>query len=267
MKPPLIISHKNCLDGSAAAAVVKRRYPDAEVVFKNYGEPPPDVIGRDLYIVDFSFPVEVMRELKEKAKEVTWIDHHKTALEVREQLGWGKLAMEECGATLTWYELGVGSMPPILPYIKDRDLWQWQLPDSKEISEALKEKYLGQDAPPFDLQQDPKALIARGRQLLAEMRSRVAANCTKIRTISLDGYKVAAINCMSDISETGDLAVQKLGYSIAMMYWHNGFHWIYSLRGKDVDVSAIAKKRGGGGHTLAAGFHSTALLPELIGAT
>lgn len=266
MTNKIIISHKNCLDGAAAAAVVKRRYPASEVVFRNYGEAPPDVKGRDLFIVDFSFPAETMRKLKEEAASVTWIDHHKTALETQAELGWGKLSMEECGATLTWFELGIGSMPPILPYIKDRDLWQWSLKDSKAISEALKDKFLSLGSPPFDLDIDPQSLVEPGRELIRKMEERVKSNCNKIQVITLDGHRTGAVNCYTDISETGDRLVRELGYSAALMYWHSGKHWVYSLRGDTVDVSVMAKKRGGGGHVKAAGFHSTSLLPELTSA-
>ena len=49
------------------------------------------------------------------------------------------------------------------------------------------------------------------------------------------------------------------------MYWREKDHWVNSLRSKSptVDVSAMAKKRGGGGHAQAAGFTTLNLLKEL----
>lgn len=37
--------------------------------------------NEQIYIVDFSISSEEMRELLKITKDITWIDHHKTAIE------------------------------------------------------------------------------------------------------------------------------------------------------------------------------------------
>ena len=67
MPRPLCIYHKNCLDGKAAAAVVLRRVPDAELLPMQYREPTPTVEGREVYMVDFGLPNASMHKVGESA--------------------------------------------------------------------------------------------------------------------------------------------------------------------------------------------------------
>src|SRR5262249_44090032 len=95
--------HANCTDGAAAAAVIKRKHPGAQCFAMNHGDPIPiEVAKKRLFIVDFSFDPETLQRLKEKASEVRWYDHHKTAVPTRQQLGWGIVELSESGASLAW---------------------------------------------------------------------------------------------------------------------------------------------------------------------
>jgi len=52
---PLVIYHAGCPDGVTAAWVVKKRFGDVDLHPGRYGEPPPDVTSRDVYVVDFTY--------------------------------------------------------------------------------------------------------------------------------------------------------------------------------------------------------------------
>lgn len=75
---PLVIYHSNCADGFTAAWAV-RQAMDAEFYPGVHGEPPPDVTGRDVILVDFSYQAAVLQEIRKKARSILILDHHKSA--------------------------------------------------------------------------------------------------------------------------------------------------------------------------------------------
>lgn len=66
---PLVIYHANCADGFTAAWAV-RQAMDADFHPGVYGEPPPELSGRDLVLVDFCYPPAVMQALQWKARSI-----------------------------------------------------------------------------------------------------------------------------------------------------------------------------------------------------
>jgi hypothetical protein len=65
---PLCIYHHNCADGFGAAWVFKR-WADREFDFHPgvYQNEPPDVTGREVYLVDFSYKRPVVEKMLETA--------------------------------------------------------------------------------------------------------------------------------------------------------------------------------------------------------
>ena len=53
------IYHGNCADGFGAAWVVRKAIGEIEFHPGTYGQPPPDVTGKDVVMVDFSYKPEV----------------------------------------------------------------------------------------------------------------------------------------------------------------------------------------------------------------
>lgn len=86
---PLCIYHGNCADGFTAAWAVWKRFGDSFDYHAGvYQNPPPDVGGRHVVLVDFSYKREVMRAMRGhggymngKARSVLVLDHHKSAAE------------------------------------------------------------------------------------------------------------------------------------------------------------------------------------------
>ena len=132
--------------------------PGAELVPVNYDEPPPDVRGRNVYILNFSYKAPVLQEMARPASHVVVLDHHATA---KENLAgiltdlellrhgspglYGKFDMDHSGAMLAWMYFFPQQPPPILvQYVEDRDLWRFQMPKSREVSAAIRSY-------PFDL--------------------------------------------------------------------------------------------------------------------
>ena len=260
----LCIYHSDCIDGAAAAAVVVKKYPDIELIPAKHGDPAPQNLeGKRVVIVDFSFSVETLTEMRSKAAEFLWFDHHKTALPACQALGAGVIDLNESGATLTWKQLFPNTpVPQILQYVRDKDIWLWELPESREVSADIREtddiynpanpiwkKFLdGISTEEF------QAMVARGKHSRRLLKDRLIGAGKRGFPITLDGHKGFAVNWTGDSSELGEYIYQELKYPVAAIFSYDGKQWSFSLRSNTVDVSEIAVKRGGGGHAGAAGF-------------
>ena len=79
---PLVIYHGNCADGFSAAWCFWDAYKDGYEYYPGeYQKAPPDVTGRVVYLVDFSYKSFVIEQMLETAQCIIVIDHHKSAIE------------------------------------------------------------------------------------------------------------------------------------------------------------------------------------------
>jgi uncharacterized protein len=254
----LCIYHADCADGFGAALVVYSLHGDlCEYIPAHYGDSPPDVTGKDVIIVDFSFKRMTLLNMKVQAKSLIVLDHHKTAESELKNLAFCKFDMDRSGAVMAWEYLFPGKdIPMLLRYIEDRDLWRWSLGHSKAVS-----AYLSSIERDFAIWEqllcDSYLLscIRKGESILGYQDQCVkrALSAEPLR-MKICGYDVPALNVTHLISETiGRLAE---GEPFGVGYFDTSTHRIFSLRSCDgsVDVSEVAKRMGGGGHERAAGF-------------
>ena len=69
-KKIIIIYHSNCLDGFGSAYIAWKQFgEDADYIPAHYGNSPPDVKDKKVYIVDFSYPREVLLKMAEDAAQ------------------------------------------------------------------------------------------------------------------------------------------------------------------------------------------------------
>jgi oligoribonuclease NrnB/cAMP/cGMP phosphodiesterase (DHH superfamily) len=268
----LCLYHKNCTDGLGAALAVHEwlkeqgRLGDCEFQPVQYGDTPPDVAEQDVIIVDFSFPRDILLEMEKKSSSLIVIDHHKTAQAELGDLDFAIFDMDKAGCILTWEYLFPDTPPPLLfEYLQDRDLWRWELPQSRELSAALRSH-----KPDFDVWENflsPKAvkdLKGEGVAILRYQQSHVdMVLADKPATAEIGGHNVPCINTTTLISEIGNELAR--GQPFAAMYFDLPDKRVFSLRSDEngVDVAEIAKQYGGGGHKHAAGF--TVQKPPVIG--
>lgn len=105
---PLCIYHGNCADGFTAAWAIHRKFGnDFDYHAGVYQDPPPDVTGRDVLLVDFSYKREVLRDMARTARSVLVLDHHKTAADdlfedTRTGDGPAVMRMDDWTGPLTW---------------------------------------------------------------------------------------------------------------------------------------------------------------------
>lgn len=273
----LIIYHAikpgiDCPDGISAAWVALQKYPHSELLGHSYGEDLPNIDAYDeLIIVDYRFKRDVLEQWRSQGKQITVIDHHKTALNDLSGFSGAIFDMNESGATLTWKTLFPGlPVPAWLQYVKDRDLWNFELPYSEEIHEAISDngRSLEQIKEYCTLSQEQltRLFAKKGEKLLAPKRKRIAELAETSEEIEVKRHKaISAVvpeaegRLISDLASFIYKMYPELDFALIATHYRekqpNG--WGLSFRsdkkGSNFDVSAIAKQFDGGGHHNAAG--------------
>lgn len=263
---PICIYHGNCADGFGAAWVFKR-WADREHDFHAgvYQNPPPDVEGRDVYLVDFSYKRAVVEQICEKATRVVLIDHHKTAIEdlaplIESRRIEALVNLGKSGATLAWewfHGHGTTDMPQLLRHIEDRDLWRFALNGTREIQANV-------FSHPYDFEVWDRLMERPVEELIAEGKAIERKHFKDIhellgvvtRKMAIGGYVVPIANLPYTLTSDAGHALCTPGTPFAGCYWDTPEGRVFSLRSTDdgIDVSEIAKQYGGGGHRNASGF-------------
>jgi len=131
-----IYYHRVDWDGIFSALIARefleKKGLSVELEGWTYGDEVPgvtDILGKysSIYMVDISFPSEVMLGLHESSR-VTWIDHHQTSIKDSELSGYSKMAgLRRDGLAaceLTWEYLHPGKeCPMIIQYLGAYDVW------------------------------------------------------------------------------------------------------------------------------------------------
>ncbi|MDE2097119.1 MAG: phosphohydrolase [Patescibacteria group bacterium] len=289
MSKILCIYHGNCDDGFAAAWTLRAALGSQHVEFYPgvYQQEPPDVRGRDVVMVDFSYKKPVIERMSADANSILILDHHKTAYD--DLVGypspplwcaWYGIAhddvplsktlrttaqfdMERCGATMAWDYFHGADRPEFLSYIEDRDLWRKALPDGDAFTMALRS--YPQDFEVWDrlVKDGPYQLISEGKTILRYYRLRIEElkrHRYRARFHPSDQRQATdeGLICNAPYAFASEVAgelAEESGTWGACFFEVEAGKFQYSLRSRgDYDVSAIALRFGGGGHKNAAGF-------------
>lgn len=276
MTPDICIYHGNCQDGFGAAWAVWKRFGDAVEYFPGiYGQPAPDVLGKTVVMVDFSYKRPVIEAMAKDAARILILDHHKSAAEdlagIPAPPTWFEFFigcegvsavfdMERSGAGLAWdYFHPETPRPRLIQHIEDRDLWRFKLPCTREISADLFSR-------PYDFETydrmaelaeiNPAIMVNGGEAIERKLQKDVAELLgVMTRRMVIGGVSVPVANLPYTMASeaAGKLAE---GEPFAACYFDGADARTFSLRsrGDGMDVSEIAKRYGGGGHRGAAGF-------------
>ncbi|MDI1231785.1 MAG: DHH family phosphoesterase [Methylobacter sp.] len=263
----LVIYHADCLDGLGAAwSAFCQLGSQVRYIPASHGDTIPDFEqGAILYILDFSYPPQLLVDAAAKAGQIILIDHHITAMEqcddffksqpLPENLS-VNFDMSRSGCVLTWQYFFPDREPPqILLHIEDRDIWHFKLDGTREITTALFERM------PINFAEigaiDLAELLAVGRIQLAQFTGMVNRLAKSAHSVTVAGRVGLAVNAPSLFSsDLGHVLAEKSG-TFGMTYQYNGRkqQWHFSLRSiGDYDVGHLALSFGGGGHKNAAGF-------------
>jgi oligoribonuclease NrnB/cAMP/cGMP phosphodiesterase (DHH superfamily) len=267
MTDRVVLYHANCIDGFTAAWVCHHVYGDtAEYLESQYGDPPPDVTGKDVTIVDFSYPRAVLLEMRDKAESLQVFDHHKSAAADLAGLEFCVFDMHRSGAAIAWDMLRQGERRPLLiELVQDRDLWRWKMSASKELNAWIQTRprdFCEWYRVAWQLEDDREVTLAKGmrlaeqgRAILAHIDAYVQSTAKNARVLRFWGHAVPFINAPGLMASEliGELA-KTAPFAVGWFQRADG-RYQYSLRSRgDFDVSKIAERFGGGGHATAAGF-------------
>jgi len=255
----MVIFHGDCSDGFGAAWSAWKLLGDRATYHPSkHGEPIPDVRGRNVVVLDFSYDNATTKRLISEAKGFLIIDHHKSAMVDLHDISCARFDMTHSGAMLAWKFFHPGKEPPrMIRHIEDRDLWKWEIPYSREFVAAF-------DMVPFEFEEydkylDDSAVDAaqeRGAHILAYNKTVIARSIKRAAPRSIGGKSVLVVNASHLISEIGSALGPRCDFALLWWWDHRTCQVRASLRAhhEDADVSEVAKRWGGGGHRKAAGF-------------
>ena len=266
----LVIYHGSCFDGWTAAWAALHRFPGAELHAGKYGVAPPDVRGRRVVIVDFSYPRDVLLRMHADAEWLRVYDHHKTAQADLEGLDFCVFDMERSGAGIAWDEFGEWPRPPLVDIIEDRDLWRFRLPETKHAMAYIATQDYTLDNWDRLAGMTARDLAEKGASIqeYIDRYGKLAREQVRIEYvggIQMPTINVPYMNCSDHVNGLlgSDHGYPELGpAAVAAGYFRRADgRWQFSLRSlAPFDCSEIAKSYGGGGHAQAAGF-DVAVLP------
>lgn len=292
--PVVVVSHAPCIDGTASALVfyicrrsgilpvATRFIPTRHGYTASLIETTKDC---SVYMVDFSLPKKDLLELKKKAASLQVLDHHVTAQNELKGLDFCLFDMSRSGAQLALdyvnatfgaeidLQQAYPSLRLLIDYVGDRDLWRFALPDSKLINHAISTLPLFNDEETADevfsvwltyaaLPEDKflERTKTEGELVARKLETVVTTACSWAVVGQLLGRTefVPIVNIIPQyVSETLNRILVESQAPYAIGWYFDGNKYVYSLRSLGtVDVSAIAKQYGGGGHASAAGFLS-----------
>lgn len=278
MTPVACIYHKDCIDGTTAAAVVLRKFPQARffpVGHSHAEEELAEIFAQidsstHLYIVDTVHGIE--RALAQ-GNQVTVLDHHISEHERVAAIAQGNTNLEyvfdntKSGASLTWsFFFSDEPVPQLIAHVEDIDLWLQKFGDQTEhVANYLSLIRNDPAAISALLSADIETIYKQGALLTQHMRMEVK------RYVELDpimlsfgAYTAPAFNITNYQSQCGNELATSRDEAVAM-YTIRGDIVRFSFRSQDGHTPSaldLAQTLEGGGHRNAAG--ATMLLRDFI---
>lgn len=294
----LILYHADCLDGFGAAMVARMNLgADHDYVPVQYDEPEctVPVAGRDVFILDFSYPAQEMNRILREADSVVWLDHHETAFKrwcpnhehdrfTQDEFCYINpvschivLDKNRSGTMLAWNYFYPASFAPIMiELLNDQDLWQFKyaatkpfiayLASRERTFEAWLRVYVRTTSDHgYDENQELLERCTIGGVLLEE-RERQIESILKLKQKCFiwdaEKERVAEgliANCPAFLrSDVGSRLAEMSGtYGATWFVQANGMAKV-SLRSRgEFNVEELASQYGGGGHKKASSFYTS----------
>lgn len=263
------IYHRDCIDGTAAAAVLLRKYPNAVFIplaHRHTTEEMRSVLTAvtgtaHVYLLDASF---MLAELLERDIKVTVVEHHMSEHEYITTLShtWPNLQYifnnERAAAILTWQHLfPEESVPELITYIEDIDLWNNAYGDvSKHVACYVSQFVNDPKQMLHELEHETEKAKTHGAIINTYVDHTIKKLlCIEPITMMIGGEDVPTFNITDYQSVCGYELSRKLDKTVAL----------FTVSGDSVKVGfrsqphhepsalALALQLGGGGHKNSAG--------------
>ncbi len=276
---PLVLYHGQCPDGFAAALSAWLYFEGrGEYIPCSYGRAPPDVTGRAVYILDFSFSMETMQRLASQAVKLVMLDHHDSAERALRNFqcdcGMVHFDQTKSGARLAWeFFHPEKPVPRLVRRVEDRDLELNQIPMGAAYLAAL-------DTEPYDFvrwkavlemdDDETRQYLDKGIPMDIKVNSLAEGMAHGAQPIMLCGQLGAMVN--ASFVFHGPVASRLARDHLFGLAWcmqgpHTVKVGLRALRG-GFDCSQLALQMGGGGHPFSSGFKiHVSRLPELLAGT
>jgi uncharacterized protein len=219
----------------------------------------------DTLLIDFTLNTpEEFHRLDRFSKNVIWIDHHQTGIDIYDHMGlhWDGLRdSKHAACRLAWkYFFPEVPVPRAIRLIEDYDIWAGKYGSaSKGFRLACNLIDLSPKSKTWDswLSPDytPTQEIKTGEAILQHKKMEDQRAMEERGTKGTwEGHTALFCNIESpnDLLELADKDIK-----VVITFVHTGPAWKVSLRARQeagVNVGQLAQKYGGGGHKLAAGF-------------
>lgn len=261
-KKIMVLYHANCLDGFTAAWVAWKKFGDLAdyIPVAHQRTPPGDFKDKEVYFVDFAYPVETTKRILEEANKVVIIDHHKTTKDSAELAHDHLYSENNSGAVLAWqYFFSKIPTPKLLKYVEDMDLWNFKLDGTEEVIAFMdKERFdferWNDLVDNFESGKDLKGIIKIGENLLEYKRSILEKISYRSYKVNFEKKDILAINSPIFQSELGHILYERIPPMSIVWYEKNNEIKVSLRSDGSVDVGKIAEKYGGGGHKEASAF-------------
>jgi oligoribonuclease NrnB/cAMP/cGMP phosphodiesterase (DHH superfamily) len=266
----IAIYHKDCSDGTTAAAVVLRKFPNALLFPLSHGfesielEPIMKIakIGDSIFTVDCALGA---REFLKAGFTVTSIDHHVGGETEYKELAKQNSAFtfifdnNKSGASLTWdYFFPDEKKPEIIKLVEDRDLWRWKYGEkTKNVGYSL-HMFMNKPEEVLKFFDDSlEKLEKEGSVISGFMKTMIDHSVEKTEPIvvHIGNYNVPFYNITVNKSESGNLIATKVGKAVGLFTIDGDSVTISfrSLDGQSPSALELSKAVGAGGHKNASG--------------
>lgn len=264
LKDIVIIYHAHCQDGFGSAFAAYKKFGDSATYIPTSDRvvPPEGLYDKEVYILDLSYPKEVLLELEKNNKKLVIIDHHLSAEEAVKSVKEHIFSLDHAASYLCWQYFVGADVPELINMLEIIDLAKDKEGNNVDaITYILSKPYefsvyeqLLQD---FSSEEGIKKLSLIGKAQHDYLMLLVDAIINDPDFVEFEGYTVPCVNLNLPINEKS-IALARL-YTMyppfAMSYRFDEGQLKVSLRGNgEVDLTELAGKYGGGGHKSSSGF-------------
>lgn len=272
-----IMYHNDRGDGELAASIVKLHHPKANLIPMSYDKDIPWYKlqpKQTIYVVDLSFDMYFLNKLNDEYNLI-WIDHHDSVIKEAEFNNFNPKGIRDtnyAACLLTWkYFNPDTAIPRVIELIDDYDRWIFQYEDTLKFNRGIRSINNSNIQDNIKLWQ---TLITDLEELqkYINIGDEINKYLSFIHNLysqdlcfetDIDGYNVLCANIRGFSSLFFEHMVDKEKHAAVCLYSYIGNVGVYrySIYAVDtsINVSEIAKKMGGGGHSNAAGWSSKEL--------
>lgn len=263
LQDTVILYHAHCPDGMASAWVAWKKFGDnaSYIPVSDRKIPPLELVNKNVYIIDFCYPVDILQDLLKNNRKLVVLDHHVSCADEVLSIPEGQFDKNRSGAGMSWDYFFPGTpRPKLINYIEVGDLNPHNLPEGEFLSQRI-------IATPFTVEaydeiisryeNDEDSLIKDGKAIGLYVEHLFEMALEDYDMVVFEGYTMPAINIALPQTTKSQLLMRLYTKMppIAMTYRYEGGRWKISLRSNgSVDCSLLAQKYGGGGHKGSAGF-------------